>query len=473
MDYIWKINSNIKNLLGCPEYNKETLDEINKEKTNGLLHILYEKYSLKYGDNKYNSNIVVPYLENNIVKDLVIVNDVNDVENIVENHIKKMPNLKEVVLDSIISTTDNNHWRNQRSDFTGAFSIYDSLEPLIKISESRANVCTELLWLISYYGKKEVNMSEFFLNETMAQLLLAMFDVSIDFQNKFNSNIRKMFYNQDLNFANKYYRELLKELKYTHGPLGKILKERVPETQSELMGNILIFSFAGHDTTGHTLTWLMYELCKNQTYQQTLIDEVSEFWKIQKNKKITYKDFKRLPFISKCITETLRLWPPIPNGTFRELEHDDFVTGLNNKKIFLPKGTYVQIPIWNRHHNKELWGEDALIFNPYREFKEDENWNNDVIGSYNPSSERYSPFIYGPRDCIGKNFSQIEMRVILLYLFKNFRFELSENQSKLMNENTITFNDFTMGPRNIYNKSLDEKNLGMYVNVKPLKCAKL
>jgi cytochrome P450 len=27
-------------------------------------------------------------------------------------------------------------------------------------------------------------------------------------------------------------------------------------------GNAFIFAFAGHDTTGHTLTWLTYELAK-------------------------------------------------------------------------------------------------------------------------------------------------------------------------------------------------------------------
>ena len=33
------------------------------------------------------------------------------------------------------------------------------------------------------------------------------------------------------------------------------------------MGNAFIFAFAGHDTTGHTLTWLTYEMAKNPTLQ--------------------------------------------------------------------------------------------------------------------------------------------------------------------------------------------------------------
>ena len=154
----------------------------------------------------------------------------------------------------------------------------------------------------------------------------------------------------------------------------------------------MIFSFAGHDTTGHTLTWLIYELCNNISIQDKLRKEINDFWGWKKNNKISYEDLKKLPFMSKCITETLRLWPPIPNGTFRELISDDYIEGLNNKKVFLKKGTYIQIPIWSRHHNKDLWGEDAMIFNPERDFEEDENWNDGVLGSYNPNSERYSPF---------------------------------------------------------------------------------
>jgi cytochrome P450 len=40
---------------------------------------------------------------------------------------------------------------------------------------------------------------------------------------------------------------------------------------------------------------------------------------------------------------------------------------------------------------------------------------------YNPSSDRFSPFTYGPRSCMGMNFAQMEMRLILVHLFRNFQ----------------------------------------------------
>ena len=106
-------------------------------------------------------------------------------------------------------------------------------------------------------------------------------------------------------------------------------------------GNALIFSYAGHDTGN---TYGIYELSKNQHLQQELFIEVDEFWEKQGSREIEYTDFKRLPFMTRCIMETLRLWKPLPNGTFRELEEDDFVIGLRGEKIHLKKGTSIQIP---------------------------------------------------------------------------------------------------------------------------------
>jgi cytochrome P450 len=79
-----------------------------------------------------------------------------------------------------------------------------------------------------------------------------------------------------------------------------------------------------------------------------------------------YDDLTRLPFMTQCVMETLRLWPAVPNGTFREMQFDDVITGPGGKDVKVPKGTYVQILTWPRHRNKDLWGEDADEFNPVR-----------------------------------------------------------------------------------------------------------
>ena len=270
------------------------------------------------------------------------------------------------------------------------------------------------------------------LNETLAQLQLVLLGVSDNFQEQTNSKIRKSFRGEDNNYAREYAFSLLNEVKSSKCPLGKIMAERKStlKTKSEEFGNALIFTFAGHDTTATTLTWLIFELCRNNVFYNRFQEEVDNFWlrklreaedKNNYETDIVYDDFKTLPFITCCIMETLRLWTPIPNGTTRELQRDDYITGKNNEKVMLKKGTYIQIPNWTRHRNPLLWGNDYNKFNPFRGFKDEEIWDYTVFANYNPATKRFSPFTYGPRDCIGKNFSQIEMRIILLNLFKSIR----------------------------------------------------
>ena len=444
-----------------------TLYEINRERLKGKLHLLYSKYQNKYNNEEVPINLLIPYIEDNILKDLIIINNPKDAEYITTNHIKKMPNLKHLLFDSIISTTNIEKWRVQRVEYTSSFNIYDSLEPIIPVSIKRAKYCSIDLWNKSNDGTYDININDFFLNETQAQLQLALFGLPKEFEKKTNLKIRDAFSNLNFKYGLEYSQDLLNNLKDSYGPLAEAMKNRQNEnlSKSEMLGNAIIFTFAGHDTTAHTLTWLIYELSKNQYYQELLHKEIIDFWKSHKNKSIKYNDFKRLPFMTRCIMETLRLWPTLVNGTFREIMFDDYIIGKDNNKVLVPKGTYVQIPNWSRHRSSKLWGDDVHIFNPFRDFKDDEIWDNEVIASYNPNSERFSPFTYGPRDCIGKNFAQIEMRIILLHLLDKYTFTLAKVQ-KNINEEDIMFNSFTMGPRDPNNIEMNDNTLGLYVNIK-------
>ena len=461
---------NLYNKLYSPGNTKAILLDIEKENKKGKLHILYNKLQKIYG---YNENMVIPYYDNVNKKytDLVVLNNPDDVENIVEKHVKKSPYLKKVLYDSIISTTSVEHWREQRRDYVQAFSM-DNYKEMIKLSNKRTKVCVSNLSEMCLQNNGNIDLYKFFLNETLAQLQLVLLGVSDEFQRESNPKIRKSFRGEDNDYAREYAFSLLDEVKKSKCPLGKAMAERTGplKSKSEEFGNALIFTFAGHDTTANTLSWLIFELCRNKEYYNRFRDEVDNYWKrkiTEKTLEIEYDDFKTLPFITCCIMETLRLWTSIPNGTTRELQSDDYITGRNNEKVKIKKGTYVQIPNWTRHRNPLLWGNDCDKFDPFRNFKDEEIWDNSIFANYNPATKRFSPFTYGPRDCIGKNFSQIEMRIILLNLFKNFDFYIPDCQLKRYKDEDLSFNDFTMGPRNIKNKTLTDKSLAMYINVQP------
>ena len=465
-------------LCSPPTSTFNTLIHINNETLNGRIHQLYEQFQKKYGDSGLSSNILVPYLDSyalknekkNVIRDLIIINHEDDAERIASKHLKKMPNLKLLLYDSIISTTNTATWSNQRKNFGVAFRVSDNLASIVSVSQTLAEECADTLWELSSHGKRSVEISEFFLHETMKQLLISMFGVSKKFESTTNKKIRDALRDID-DYVADFSREFIEEIKTAQGPLSKAFKNHKVSSDSfrEQYGNSIIFTFAGHDTTGHTLTWLIYELAKHPEYQHSLQREVDTFWREQIEPDVSLSDFKRLPFMTRCIMETLRLWPALANGTYRELISDDYIVGKSGHKIMVPKGTYVQIPNWSRHRNKKLWGDDADVFNPNRAFEEDELWNDSVFNTYNPNSERFSPFTFTPRDCLGKNFSQIEMRLILLHLCHCFSFELRDK----FEQPNISMNYFTMGPRNINNKTLKVNRSGLFVRIHKRSKAKL
>ena len=453
----------LNNIVSPLENNNiyDLLIEINNKSKLGSDHVLYDQYC---SEDK-TQNILVPYFcsKKKNICELIIINNPDDIERLSRKHVKKMPNFEVLFHDSIISTTDNEHWRSQRDSLISAFNPNNSLEKIIPISYDRAKKCSDILSELSNNGNNKININDFFLYETLSQLQLAMFGFSEDFNNKTNLDIRNGFAGlKEEGYMREYSKKFLEEIKKSSGPLSINLNNRIEETETELYGNALILSFAGHDTTGHTLTWLIFELAKNLNYQIKLQNEIDNFWKEIGNNEIKISDFKKLPFMTRCIMETLRLWPAVPNGSFRELISDDEIMGKNNGKVKIKKGTYIQIFNWTRHRSKELWGEDSEIFNPERNFDEDEIWDDTGFATYNPYTGRFSPFSLPPRDCLGKNFAQIEMRLILLNVLKDFNFILTKKQTEeVFNNNYFGINRATLAPANVYNKEINLKNKGL------------
>ena len=452
--------------LSVPDSNKELCKNYFKSIMFGQNHVFIDKILNSLNTR---SNICLPLLHQWLVSEkggesridnLVIINHPEDAERICKDHIKKAPIFNSFLYDSIISTTDNDDWFSQRSSMNMAFLPKLSLKKVFPISQGRAVLCSHLLKRLSDNYSKSVNMSEFFLNETQAQLQLGMFGFSDEFEERTNKKIRDAFSGIELEYTGQFSKEALEETSVSDGPLSKLFD--LSEDKLKNKGNMLIFAFAGHDTTGHTLTWLLYELCKHPKYKRELIQEIDAYW--LNHNEPTYDTFEELPFMTKCITEVLRMWPALANGTYRELEHDEVITGIDGFPVNVNKGTYCQIMNWQRHRNPELWGSDVNTFNPHRNFKDSEIWNHEGFGTYNVSSDRFSPFTYGPRNCIGKNFSHMEMRLILLNIFKDYDFNLSYDQLVTVDDESYQgVNLFTMGPKSIYDNEL----LGLYVYVVP------
>ena len=428
----------------------QVLKEIENETMNGKIHLLYEKYREKYG-----KNFLIPYLENGIVKDCVIISNHLDCEFIAKNNLKKMPNYNNILLDGILSTPHLSHWKKQRNILNTAF-FPSNIKKVINISENRAKKCSQRLLDISKKNNNKIDILDFFLHETQGQLQLSLFGTTEDFSEKTNKKLRDSFAFKNTNGETRtYLLDLMKNIKNKNfnGPLSKALRISPQITDTELYGNLMTFSFAGHDTTGNTLAWLVYELCKNHKLQRDLKREIEKFWNYNDDSNfIILQDLQCLKIMSRFICETLRKWPALANGTYREITDNYYIRNNENEKlIYLPKKTYVQIPNYLRHRDKTIW-KSPLQFNPYRNFKKNELEPINKNGFVTPESYRFSPFLHNNRACIGKMFAIIEMKLILLYLLKDFTFVLHGE------DNISSFNLGTMAPQKLFVSILNTKS---------------
>mmetsp|Transcript_6236 Transcript_6236/g.7584 ORF Transcript_6236/g.7584 Transcript_6236/m.7584 type:complete len:575 (+) Transcript_6236:49-1773(+) len=505
-----------RNVTDLDVYQKlkyEAADEFWKSLLHGDEHHMYYKYQKEgaksddfaaadvRGQNVAVVRMLASQDEPNFLTSMVIINNPEDAARIARLHVKKAPNFTPQLFDSIISTQNNQYWGIQRDHFVEIFLPKKSLAQIFPTSLARAQKCCDKMdALRKASGEYGVQVHDFFLHEAQAQLQMALFGMDEEFMEKTNKGIRDAFagINPDMEFAKNMCLEMLDKVgsnpnfsvpseeevvsgkKPVFGPLSKIVYEASNTLDMNLkdqFGNMMLILFAGHDTTGHTMTWLTYELAKHPEYQQKLHQEVDQFFKDLNGRDPVYEDCEKLPFLTRCVMETLRLWPAVLNGTFRQLQYNEEIVGPGGKPVALPKGTYVQIPNWSRHRSKNLWGEDAEEFNPMREFSEDEVWGGHFKG-YNPASKRFSPFTFQPRDCLGKNFAQMEMRMILAHLFHKFSFSLSEPYKQWNSDSApLENNQGTSGPRDLTPEGLEESRkrkadnradkLGMWLIVNP------
>jgi len=466
----------------------EVLMKAEKANVQGWNVNLFAEWQCKYGDHGLSSNIVVPGfvqqgsgLETKAqLTSRVILADPSDAERIARIHTKKDGSFEGLLLDSVISTTDNEHWQRQRRELTEVFLPLSSLAKILPTSRDRAKACCHRLSEPSATAAV-VDMSDFLLHEAQAQLQLALLGLPESFMESTNQDIRRAFMihpDAEPGKLSEAMRAIMQKGVEDHtftlptdvsagekgvvcGPLMRaVQKSELGPTAN--YGNLLLILFAGHDTTGHAMTWLLFELARHPVFQRKLQLEVDAFFESLDGRDPEYEDLGRLGFLDRCITETLRLWNSVPNGTFRQLQFDDTVMGNGGKLVKLPRGTFVQIVTWSRHRNPILWGPDADEFNPERNFQPCEIMRvGGPMGATNPQSHRFSPFVHTPRNCLGRNFAQMEMRLIIPYLLHEYEFALAPAYEHLLGKAlgpTVSdadafrgVNRGTMGPLDLVN----------------------
>ncbi|KAF9236337.1 cytochrome P450 [Melanogaster broomeanus] len=204
-------------------------------------------------------------------------------------------------------------------------------------------------------------------------------------------------------------------------------EDRLPD--DELIGQMNTLVFTATDTTSRAMSRILLTLAQHPEAQDRLREELKQA-KADKGD-LSYDDLVNLPYLDAVCRETLRLYPSA-TSVGRTAQNDTLlpfstpIKGINGAEmhdVVVPKGTNIVISILATNRNREIWGEDVLEWKPNR-------WLKPLPLSV---TEAHIPGIYshlmtftgGGRACIGFNFSQLQMKILLSVMLESFRFKPS------------------------------------------------
>lgn len=90
--------------------------------------------------------------------------------------------------------------------------------------------------------------------------------------------------------------------------------------RGDMHANGSVFMIAGTETTATLLSGLLYLLCKNPDKMEMLCEEIRGNFKT--DEEFTIESLQRLKYMSACLEEALRFYPPLPIGPPREVHPD-------------------------------------------------------------------------------------------------------------------------------------------------------
>ncbi|CCD61789.1 Cytochrome P450 [Caenorhabditis elegans] len=175
----------------------------------------------------------------------------------------------------------------------------------------------------------------------------------------------------------------------------------------DLRQEVDTFMFAGHDTTTTSVSWVCWNLAHHPDIQQNVYEEIVSVFGEDPNEDVTTEGIKKLEYTERMLKESKRICPTVP-AVLRQLISDMEIGG-----VLIPAGANVAIAPMAIHKNANIY-QNPDIFDPDRFLPEE---------TAKRHAYDFIPFSAGLRNCIGQKFAQLNEKVMVIHLLKNFKIE--------------------------------------------------
>ncbi|XP_051126931.1 cytochrome P450 86A8-like [Andrographis paniculata] len=192
--------------------------------------------------------------------------------------------------------------------------------------------------------------------------------------------------------------------------LSRFMKKESSSNKS-LQHVALNFILAGRDTSSVALSWFFWLLMQNPRVEMAILTEICtalietrgpdvavDSWL---DEPLSFDEADRLVYLKAALSETLRLYPPVPEDSKHVVADDVLPDG-----TFVPAGSSVTYSIYSVGRMESAWGEDCLEFKP-------ERWlsaGGDKFVTH--SAYKFMAFNAGPRICLGKELAYLQMKSV-------------------------------------------------------------
>jgi len=193
---------------------------------------------------------------------------------------------------------------------------------------------------------------------------------------------------------------------------GKMDEKFLKDTAKNLLA-------AGRDSISSCLTWFFWLVATHPSVESKILEEIREKLPSREGngKDLGVEWLGQLTYLHAAISETLRLYPPVPIEHKSPLKSDMLPSG-----HWVNSNTMIVYSLYTMGRAEEIWGEDCLEFRP-------ERWISKKGGIIHVPSYKFIAFNAGPRSCLGKEMSFTEIKMIAAAMLWNYRIQLVEGQA--------------------------------------------